>query len=60
MRTLIFLLQSLIGFPVGSAFVQANPGAPTPNSSGTGVVQPGITSTRTGVDEPTTGSVVGR
>jgi hypothetical protein len=60
MRTLIFLLQNLIGFPVGSAFVRVNPGAPTPEflghrRSSTLHYQHGNRGRRA-----TTGSVVGR
>jgi hypothetical protein len=59
MRALI-LAATLLGFSVGGALAQAgaNQNAPTPNSAGTGVVQPGTTSTGVAVDKPTTGSSV--
>ena len=57
MRTLI-LAATVLGLSVGGAFAQANPNAPQPNSSGTGVTQPGTTSTGQAVDRGTTGSAV--
>jgi hypothetical protein len=63
MRKLSFV-AALIGFSaagalsMGSALAQANPSAPQPDSYGTGVYQPGITSTGTAVDRPTTGMAV--
>lgn len=59
MRTFI-LAATLIGLSAGTAFAQANPNAPQPNSSGTGVYQPGTTSNGTAVDRPTTGSAGAR
>jgi hypothetical protein len=53
------IAAALIGLSSGSALAQANPNAPQPNSSGTGVYQPGTTNNGTAVDRPTTGSAAG-
>jgi hypothetical protein len=53
------IAAALIGLSAGSAFAQANPNAPQPNSSGTGVYQPGTSGNGTAVDKPTTGSAAG-
>jgi hypothetical protein len=59
MRTFI-LAAALIGLSSGGALAQAgaNQNAPTPNSAGTGIVQPGTTSAGVAVDRPTTGTSV--
>lgn len=48
------LAATLIGFSMGSAFAQsgANPSAPQPNSTGTGVTTPGMTKTGEATDKP--------
>lgn len=53
MRKLI-LAATLIGFSVGGALAQsgANPSAPQPNSTGTGVTTPGSTKTGEATDKP--------
>jgi hypothetical protein len=52
----IVLAVALIGFSVGGAFAQtgANPSAPQPNSTGTGVTTPGMTKTGEATDKPMT------
>jgi microcystin-dependent protein len=52
----IILAAALIGFSVGGAFAQAgaNPSAPQPNSTGTGVTTPGMTKTGEATDKPMT------
>jgi hypothetical protein len=50
----IVLAVALIGFSVGGAFAQtgANPSAPQPNSTGTGVTTPGTSKTGEATDKP--------
>lgn len=55
----LILAAALVGFTATAAFAQsgANPSAPQPSSSGTGVNVPGTTATGTAVDKPDSGKM---